>query len=140
MEEIVTKSESETFEAARKFAQQLQRGDVVALYGDLGSGKTRFAKGVSSGLGVKEHVTSPTFVVVNEHKDGRIPVYHFDFYRLRSVAELAEIGFDEYIYGDGICLLEWADMIAEKLPDRRYDIHFALGQNEHERIITIGKQ
>lgn len=137
MEKIITHSEQETIEKGKQFSQRLKIGDVVALFGDLGSGKTRFAKGISLGLGVKEHVTSPTFVVVNEHLDGRIPLYHFDFYRLRTIAELQEIGFDEYIYGDGVCVLEWADMIQEKLPPKRYDIHLSLGVNEQERTIII---
>ena len=109
----------------------------MALYGDLGSGKTRFAKGISRGLGVRESVTSPTFVVVNEHLDGRMPLYHFDFYRIRTIAELDEIGFDEYIDRDGVCVVEWAELIRPRLPERRYDIHCALGKNENERTITI---
>lgn len=137
MEQLLTHSEEETIAVGEKFAGRLQAGDVVALFGDLGSGKTRFVKGVSLGLGVKEHVTSPTFVVVNEHLDGRIPLYHFDFYRLRSLDELQEIGFDEYVYGNGVCLLEWADAIQEKLPLKRYDVHLSLGTQENERLISI---
>jgi tRNA threonylcarbamoyladenosine biosynthesis protein TsaE len=137
MKQIVTHNENETIEAGKVFAQQLISGGVVALFGDLGSGKTRFAKGISSGLGLIENVTSPTFTIVNEHIGGRLPLYHFDFYRLRSVSELDEIGFDEYIYGNGVCVLEWADIIQPKLPLKRFDVHFALGENEHDRIITI---
>ncbi len=137
MQKIVTHSEQKTIQAGVQFAQQLTSGSVVALFGDLGSGKTRFAKGISHGLGVKENVTSPTFTIVNEHLDGRLPLYHFDFYRLKTISELNEIGFDEYIFGDGVCVLEWADMIQTKLPAKRFDVHLSLGANEHERIIQI---
>ncbi len=137
MKRIVTHNEDETIDAGKVFAQQLIPGSVAALFGDLGSGKTRFAKGISSGLGLNENITSPTFTIVNEHIGGRLPLYHFDFYRLRSVSELIEIGFDEYIFGDGVCVLEWADMIQEKLPPTRFDIHFSLGKNENDRIIII---
>jgi tRNA threonylcarbamoyladenosine biosynthesis protein TsaE len=134
---IITLSEEETISAGKDFAAQLKQGDVVALFGDLGTGKTRFAKGISKGLGIIEHVTSPTFVVVNEHLYGRLPLYHFDFYRLRSVNELNEIGFDEYVFGNGVCVLEWADMIEERLPKKRTDVYFELGKSGDERVIVI---
>ncbi len=137
MKRIVTHNEAETIEAGKVFAQQLIPGSVAALFGDLGSGKTRFAKGVSRGLGLNENVTSPTFTIVNEHIGGRLPLYHFDFYRLRSISELNEIGYDEYIFGNGVCVLEWADMIQERLPLKRFDVRFVLGENENDRIITI---
>ncbi len=137
MDRIISKNEHETILAGEKFSQRLIKGNVVALFGDLGSGKTRFAKGISLGLGVKENVTSPTFTIVNEHLDGRVPLYHFDFYRLRSLTELDEIGFDEYLFGDGVCIIEWADMVREKLPRHRFDVHLSLGVDENERIIII---
>ncbi len=137
MQVIETTNEQETIDAGERFAAQLQPGDVVALIGDLGSGKTRFAKGVSRGLGVKDHVTSPTFTILHEYTGGRLPVYHFDFYRMRSVRELDEFGFDEYVDGDGVCLLEWADMIELRLPERRYEVRCTLGETETLRTITI---
>jgi len=137
MEQVVTRNEEETIAVGKKFSERLTAGDVVALFGDLGSGKTRFVKGVSLGLGIHEHVTSPTFIVVNEHFGGRLPLYHFDFYRLKNIAELQEIGFDEYLDKGGVCLLEWAEIIQEELPTKRYDVHFSLGEKEHERYITI---
>ncbi len=137
MKRIVTHNGSETIEAGKIFAKKLIPGNVVALFGDLGSGKTRFAKGISRGLGLNENVTSPTFTIVNEHIGGRLPLYHFDFYRLRSISELDEIGFDEYIFGNGVCVLEWADMVREKLPSKRFDVHFSLGESENDRIITM---
>jgi tRNA threonylcarbamoyladenosine biosynthesis protein TsaE len=137
MRRIVTHSEEETIAAGEEFSTQLTAGSVVALVGDLGTGKTRFVKGISRGLGVKENVTSPTFTIVNEHLDGRLPLYHFDCYRLRTPAELDEIGYEEYVYGNGVCVLEWADMIESKLPEKRFDIHCSLGTDESERIIRI---
>ncbi len=137
MNEIISLSEGETVAAGEKFSRKLRAGDVVALFGDLGSGKTRFVKGVCRGLGIKEHVTSPTFVVVNEHLDGRIPLFHFDFYRLKSTDELREIGFEEYLYGNGVCILEWAEMIDTELPEKRYNVFLQLGGEENERLIRI---
>jgi tRNA threonylcarbamoyladenosine biosynthesis protein TsaE len=138
-EPIITHSEEETITAAEDFSRKLLDGDVVALRGDLGSGKTHFAKGVCRGLGIREHVTSPTFTIVNEYTGGKFPVYHFDFYRLRSLSELKEIGYEEYINDEGICLLEWADMIEEELPAKRYDVQLSLGATNAERIIHISK-
>lgn len=136
-ERHISRSEAETEALAARFAARLQPGDTVALYGDLGSGKTRFAKGLAAGLGVRETVTSPTFVVVNEHRDGRLPLFHFDLYRLRNPAELDELGFDEYVYGEGVCILEWADLAADRLPEQRYDVRLSPGEDPNERIITI---
>lgn len=137
MEKIVSHSEEETVLAGEQFSTRLAAGDIVALYGDLGSGKTRFVKGVSKGMGVTEHVASPTFVIVSEHLHGRIPLYHFDCYRVNAGSELRELGFDDYLYGDGVCLLEWADRIEEHLPKERYNIFFTMGENKTERFISI---
>ena len=137
--QIVTHSATETLEFGKNFAVALERSDVVALYGELGSGKTQFAKGVCQGLGILGHVTSPSFTIVNEYVEGKFPVYHFDFYRIRSLAELNEIGFDEYLYGGGVCLLEWADVVEEKLPPVRYNIRLALGDDHNQRIIQIDR-
>lgn len=137
--EFITHSDEETIEMGKNFSFQLTSGDIVALYGDLGSGKTRFVKGISIGFGVKEQVTSPTFIVVNEYLNGRLPLYHFDFYRLKSLHELQEIGFYEYLYGNGVCVIEWADMIQQKLPSPRYEIRFSYGALPNIRIITIAQ-
>jgi len=137
--EIITHSEEETISAGKNFSTELKVGDVVALYGDLGSGKTRFVKGISMGFGVKERVTSPTFIVMNEHLDGKLPLYHFDFYRLKSLAELEEIGFDEYLFGNGVCVIEWADTVEKTLPASRYSIRFSYRALENERKIDITK-
>ena len=140
MRQFETQSEEETILAGEKFSQQLHAGDCVALFGDLGTGKTRFVKGISRGFGVKEHVTSPTFTIVNEHLDGRLPLYHFDFYRLKKISELDEIGYEEYVFGNGVCVFEWADMIQEKLPQQRYDIFFDLGEKDSIRTIRIERR
>jgi tRNA threonylcarbamoyladenosine biosynthesis protein TsaE len=136
---VVTHSARETFELGKEFASGLKRSDIVALYGDLGSGKTQFAKGVCLGLGVHNHVVSPSFTILNEYVEGKYPVYHFDFYRLRSLSELAEFGFEEYLFGDGICLLEWANIVASTLPQDRYDVTLELGEAQSQRIVHIDK-
>ena len=134
---VVTHSANETLELGKEFAAGLQRSDIVALYGDLGSGKTQFAKGVCLGLGIHGHVVSPSFTILNEYIEGKYPVYHFDFYRLRSLSELAEFGFEEYLFGDGICLLEWANIVEPTLPPNRYDVTLELGEHQSQRIIHI---
>ena len=117
----VTQSEKETFELGEKFAENLNTGDVVALFGELGSGKTRMIQGICSGLGVQELVSSPTFTLINQYY-GRVTVYHFDFYRLSSIEEVRNIGSEEYFYNNGVSLIEWADRIADLLPPKRYEI------------------
>ena len=139
MTELITHSEEETIKAGIRLGAELQAGDVLALVGDLGSGKTHFTKGICRGLQIHDDITSPTFVILNEYVSGRLPVYHFDFYRMRSLAELDEIGFDEYLYRDGVCVIEWADMVADKLPPCRYEIGLRLGVSHDDRIITTKK-
>ena len=136
---VTTHSADETLQLGKAFAASLRRSDVVALYGDLGSGKTQFAKGVCLGLGIQRHVVSPTFTILNEYAEGKYPVYHFDFYRLRSLTELAEVGFDEYLFGDGVCLLEWANLVERALPAERYDVTLDPGEDRNQRIIHIAR-
>jgi len=136
---IVTQSVNDTIEAGKELASRLQRSDVVALYGNLGTGKTQFAKGVCLGLGVHHPVVSPSFTILNEYVDGKFPVYHFDFYRLRSLSELTEFGFEEYLFGDGICLLEWANVVESTLPLNRYDVTLELGERQNQRLIHIAR-
>lgn len=109
-------SPEETYEIAFKMGQEIKRGDIVCLYGDLGVGKTVFAKGFAKGLGVNDVVTSPTFTLVQEYHGTRMPLYHFDVYRIGDIEEMFEIGYEEYFYGDGVCLIEWADFVKELLP------------------------
>ena len=112
-----THSPAETAALGEEMGKNAQRGQIYCLTGDLGTGKTVFTKGFAAGLGVTDHVTSPTFTIVNEYHDGRLPFYHFDVYRIGDVEEMDEIGFDDYIYGDGVCLIEWANLIREILPE-----------------------
>jgi tRNA threonylcarbamoyladenosine biosynthesis protein TsaE len=119
---IVTNSVEETIELGARFGEQLQSGDVVALIGNLGSGKTHFTRGICRGLQVTQPVTSPTFVLINEYR-GRLPVYHFDFYRLESEAEIWDLGIEDYLSGDGVCVIEWAERGLKRLPENRIEIH-----------------
>lgn len=121
MHTIITHSPEETWELAKRLAPILSEGDVINLSGDLGAGKTVFAKGLAEGLGINEPVTSPTFTIIKEYK-GRLPLYHFDVYRLYDPEELEELGVDEYFYGDGVSVVEWGDKVEDLLPD----IHLAV--------------
>jgi len=111
-------NEEQTREYGIEIGKKLLPGDVVALTGELGAGKTTLAKAIAEGLGVKETVTSPTFILACEYKSGRLPLYHIDVYRLESPNESEDIGLDEYIYGPGVTIIEWADHIRELLPER----------------------
>lgn len=115
--EFETYSAEETFRLGEMTGGKLKPGTVVCLDGDLGVGKTVFVKGVAKGLGIKEPVVSPTFTILQEYREGRIPLYHFDVYRIEDPEEMYEIGFDDYLYGDGVCLIEWAKRVTELLPD-----------------------
>ena len=107
----------DTLRYGQMLGEKIPAGSVVCLDGDLGVGKTVFAKGVAKGLGVKEPVSSPTFTIVQEYREGRIPLFHFDVYRIEDPEEMYEIGYEEYFYGDGVCLIEWADQIRELIPE-----------------------
>ncbi len=113
---IETYSENETKKAGYILGQKAQCGEIYCLKGDLGVGKTVFTKGFAEGLGISEHITSPTFTIVNEYESGRIPLYHFDVYRIADPDEMYNIGCDEYFFGDGVCLIEWAELISDILP------------------------
>lgn len=112
---LVTNNERETLDAAAAFSHDLHPGDVVALYGDLGAGKTVFVRGIASGLGLSDDITSPTFTLIHEHS-GHCMLYHMDLYRLNSIEEMHEIGIEDYLYGDGVCLIEWAEKLGTLLP------------------------
>lgn len=115
-------SADDTFQIGRNLAQHAKPGDVFCLYGDLGTGKTVFSQGFADGLGVQGPVSSPTFTILKEYDDGRIPFYHFDVYRIGSVDEMDEIGYYEFIDGDGVCLIEWAELIEDILPSGYYRV------------------
>ena len=106
----------DTYEIGKKIGQEAQPGQVICLYGDLGVGKTVFTKGLADGLGITEPIQSPTFTIVREYEEGRLPLYHFDVYRIGDIEEMDEIGYEDYFYGEGVCLIEWADLIQEILP------------------------
>jgi tRNA threonylcarbamoyladenosine biosynthesis protein TsaE len=124
-----------------ELARELRPGSVVALFGELGSGKTTLIAGVCRGLGVSGDVTSPTFTLIHEYA-GNVPVYHFDFYRIEHPAEIWQLGWEEYVYGAGVCLIEWADRVADFLPKKRIEIYlknrFHEGK-ENDREIVIRK-
>ena len=121
---IISRSPQETFERAREFAESLRQGDVLALCGDLGAGKTQFVKGLARGLGDETEVTSPTFTLIHEYSGGRLPLFHIDFYRLETAEETLRIGLDEYLDGNGVTSIEWADKFPELIPDHARWIHF----------------
>ncbi len=114
---IETNSERETYELGVRMGRDAAAGQVYILIGDLGVGKTVFTKGLAAGLGIGEPVSSPTFTIVQIYEEGRLPFYHFDVYRIGDVEEMEEIGYEDYIYGGGVSLIEWADLIEEILPE-----------------------
>ena len=134
--EIVLKGLEETKRFGIKLGSLLKPRDVVCLIGDLGAGKTTLTKSIGLGLGVDDYITSPTFVLINEYT-GRIPVYHFDVYRLENVEELYDLGFDEYFYGKGVSIIEWADKIEKLLPEERIVLDIKRGIDLDERRIGI---
>ena len=119
---IETHDPEETFEVGRKIGMNAKPGQIYTLTGDLGVGKTVFTQGVAAGLGITEPVNSPTFTIIQEYEDGRLPFYHFDVYRIGDLEEMDEIGYDDYFFGQGICLIEWAELIEEILPEKRIEV------------------
>ena len=117
-----TNSPEETYALARRLGEQAQPGTVYTLTGDLGVGKTVFAQGLAKGLGIEEAINSPTFTIVQVYDEGRLPFYHFDVYRIGDIEEMDEIGYEDYFYGDGVCLVEWAELIEELLPKNRVEL------------------
>lgn len=111
-----------TMKLGLQLGLRLKAGDIVCLNGDLGAGKTHFTKGVAKGLGIEDQITSPTFTIVNEYESGRLKLYHFDVYRVNDPDEIANIGFDEYIFGKGVSIIEWSEYIEDLIPEERIDI------------------
>ena len=114
---IETYSAEETFNFGKKIGQLAKPGQIVTLIGDLGVGKTVFTQGVAQGLGITEPINSPTFTIIQVYESGRIPFYHFDVYRIGDIEEMEEIGYDDYFFGEGICLIEWANLLEELHPE-----------------------
>ena len=134
-----TNSPEETYEIGRRMGADATPGTIITLDGDLGAGKTLFTKGFAEGLGVTEPVSSPTFTILQEYHDGRIPLFHFDVYRIGDPGEMDEVGFDDYVYGDGATLIEWSELIEELIPDEavRIVIERDASKEEDYRRITI---
>ena len=132
----ISNSYEETQKIATDFAKTLKEGDVLCMYGDLGVGKTAFVQGLAKGLGIDEPITSPTFTIVNEYS-GTLPLYHFDVYRIADSDEMYEIGYEEYVYGDGVSVIEWPQLIDDILPEKRYDIEIAKDYDKGENYRTI---
>lgn len=126
----------ETKEFGIKIGKLLKSGDILCLNGDLGAGKTTLTKSIGLGLGVEDYITSPTFSLINEY-EGRVPVYHFDVYRLENVEDLYDLGFDEYFYGHGVSIIEWADKIEKLIPKERIVLDIEKAIDLDSRIINI---
>lgn len=114
---VESKSTEDTFLLGKRLGEYAKKGELYCLIGELGVGKTIFTQGFAAGLGITEVVTSPTFTIIQEYKDGRLPFYHFDVYRIEEAEEMYELGYEDYFYGNGVCLIEWANRIEELLPE-----------------------
>ena len=141
MEQKLTTGEGGTFAFAYDFAARLAPGDVVCLSGGLGVGKTVFTQGIARGLGITEAVSSPTFTIVQVYEEGRLPFYHFDVYRIGDIEEMEEIGYDDYFFGNGVCMIEWAELIEELIPEN--SIHVTIEKDlekgfDYRRITITG--
>ncbi|MDO4177050.1 MAG: tRNA (adenosine(37)-N6)-threonylcarbamoyltransferase complex ATPase subunit type 1 TsaE [Bacillota bacterium] len=137
MKRINIRSEQDTERFGYELGQKVEPGTVIALIGDLGTGKTTLTKSIARGLGVTETITSPTFNIVKEYRSGRLPLFHFDVYRIGDIDEMFEIGYEEYFFGDGVCIIEWADIIEEIIPEDAMVIRIDYGASEGERIYEI---
>ena len=135
--EYVSNSPAETEDLGAALAERLKPGTVVAFSGDLGAGKTAFVRGLARGLGIPDRVTSPTFTIVNEYEGGRLPLFHFDLYRMDSPEELFDIGWEDYLARGGVCAVEWSENIADALEGDVVRVDLRRGDGENERIITI---
>ena len=135
--EFITRSPDETRALGGRLADALQGGEVIAFTGDLGAGKTAFVSGMACALGVDERVTSPTFTIVNEYEGGRLPLFHFDMYRLGSADELFHIGWEDYLARGGICAVEWSENVDEAIDEDAIRVAILRGDDENSRMITI---
>jgi tRNA threonylcarbamoyladenosine biosynthesis protein TsaE len=133
---FISNSPAETEAIGRQFAEEIGVGSVLALKGDLGSGKTVFVKGLVAGLGSRADVTSPTFTIVHEYREGPLPVYHFDFFRVEHRQPIARLGVDDYFFGDGVSVIEWADRFPEFIPQQARWIVFEI-KSDNQRAITF---
>lgn len=132
--ELTIKNENDTKAFGLELGRNAAPGQVIALIGDLGTGKTTLTKYIAEGLGITEYISSPTFTIIKEYESGRLPLYHFDVYRIGDPDELFNIGAHEYFDGDGVCVVEWADLVEEELPEDTLYIFIEYGKEEGERI------
>ncbi|MGI5933518.1 MAG: tRNA (adenosine(37)-N6)-threonylcarbamoyltransferase complex ATPase subunit type 1 TsaE [Lawsonibacter sp.] len=135
--EYCSNSVEETEALGAQLAARLRPGDVVAYTGDLGAGKTAFTRGIARGLGIPERVTSPTFTIVNEYEGGRLPLFHFDMYRLGDPEELFDIGWEDYLARGGVCAVEWSENVAAALEDEPIRVDIRRGEHDGQRVISI---
>ena len=135
--EHVTNSPEETEALGEMLAGRLEPGTVIAFTGDLGAGKTAFVRGLARGLGITERVTSPTFTIVNEYEGGRLPLFHFDLYRLGSWEELYDIGWEDYLARGGVCAVEWSENVSDALEEGCLRVDIRRGERDDQRRITI---
>ena len=135
--EYRTQSVEQTQQLGCRLAEYLTPGAVVAFTGDLGAGKTAFTQGIARGMGVTERVTSPTFTIVNEYEGGKMPLFHFDMYRLGSSEDLFDIGWEDYLARGGVCVVEWSEIVEDALDDYCVRVDIRRGETDHERVIAI---
>ncbi|WP_037372883.1 tRNA (adenosine(37)-N6)-threonylcarbamoyltransferase complex ATPase subunit type 1 TsaE [Anaerovorax odorimutans] len=133
----IIKNEQDTKKFGLELAKELKPGSVVALTGDLGTGKTTLTKAIAEGLEIRELITSPTFTIVQEYYGGKLPLYHFDVYRICDTEEMYELGYEEYFFGQGVCIVEWADLIIDLIPENAVIINIKYGKTPEERIYEI---
>lgn len=131
---MLMKNEDDVRRFGRQLGAEAQPGLIIALTGDLGTGKTTLTKAIADGLGVTETITSPTFNIVKEYESGRLPLYHFDVYRIADPDEMYELGYEEYFFGEGVCVVEWAELIEDMIPEEAVRIEMDYGEREGERI------
>ena len=136
-EQFITRSPEETEALGARLAGALEPGAVVAFTGDLGAGKTAFVRGLARGLGIRDRVTSPTFTIVNEYEGGRLPLFHFDLYRLGCADELFDIGWEDYLARGGVCAVEWSERMEELLEPGTIRVDLRRGEDESRRVITV---
>ena len=131
----VSNSPEETRSIGSAMAKNARPGMVLSLIGELGTGKTEFVKGLAFGLGIDDHITSPTFTILHEYRGGRLPLFHMDFYRLRTERELDEIGFDDYLMAAGLCAIEWGDRFPDRLPSDSIKVFFSVSADDRREIV-----
>ena len=137
VKEYITNGEAETEALGARLGKVILPGTVIAYTGDLGAGKTAFTRGLAKGLGVTERVTSPTFTIVNEYEGGRLPLFHFDMYRLGSSDELFDIGWEDYLGRNGVCAVEWSENVEDAMEDEPIRIDIRRGDSDDQRRITV---